>query len=211
MKFLNRHTQRSGKTQWTIEEVMEDNYPELWDNVQNYTKSLIRLQEQAIDKMIVYKKQLPKTVDELKEDSTALCFQYYILLHSLYHFAKKFVDKLNEQCIEVAKENVDAENLHDVFNLLKSFNLEELLYDRVFGLLRLDSKNECSSRMDCCVFPVEGTNACWTFRDIMGCIKSHSLCIHDLLADVNLAFIPKDSDIIEVNREMPIDVRKKRV
>lgn len=204
MKFLNRHTQRAREIPWTIEEVMEDNYPELWDNVQNYTKSLIRLQEQAIDEMLVYKKKLPKTVDELKEDSVALCFQYYILLHSLYHFAKKFVDKLNEQCIEVAQGATDVESLQDVFDLLKSFDLEELLHDRVFGLLRLDSRSEYSSRMDCCVFPVEGTNACWTFRDIMGCIKSHSLCIHDLLADVNLASIPKDSDIIEVNREMPI-------
>lgn len=206
MKFLNRHIHRRiRKMPLTLEEVMEENYSELWDNVQDYTKSLIRLQKQAIDKMIVYKKQLPKTVDELKEDSTALCFQYYILLHSLYHFAKKFVDKLNEQCIEVAKENVDAENLHDVFNLLKSFNLEELLYDRVFGLIRLDSKSECSSRMDCCVFPIDEAKGCWTFRDIMGSIKHHGLCNSDLLTDVHLASIPKDSDIIEVDREIPVN------
>lgn len=206
MKFLNRHIHRTGKMPLTLREVMEENHPELWGSLQNYTKSLIRLQEQAIDEMLVYKKKLPETVNELKEDTVALCFQYYILLHSLYHFAKKIVDRLNGQCIEVAKENVDAEELHDVFELLKSFDLEELLHDRLSGLMRLDSKNECSSRMDCCVFPVDGANACWTFRDIIGSIKNHGLCNADLLSDVHSTPVPMDSNIIEVDRDMAIDV-----
>ena len=53
MKFLNRHIHRTGKMPLTLREVMEENHPELWGSLQNYTKSLIRLQAQAIDEMLV--------------------------------------------------------------------------------------------------------------------------------------------------------------
>lgn len=182
---------------YTHAEILEDDYPELWDKAQELVVRLTALQEKIIPTLPKLHNQLPANIQELQTPEAQINLQTYILARSLYAFAEKVFMLLDKQCTELAKalneKDSDAEDdalaeVERTLEILSNAPLEEIVSDSVTGLLRLSSVTyKFEHRLDFPVFHME--KADWTFHDIMGTIASLGLCYEDLLQDaINCAF-----------------------
>jgi hypothetical protein len=183
---------------YTHAEILECDYPELWDKAQELVVRLTTLQENIIPTLPKLHQQLPTNIQKLQTSEAQINLQTYILARSLYAFAERVFTLLDEQCTELAKalnvEDSDAEEdalakVKRTLEILASAPLEEISSDSVTGLLRLSSVTcEFEHRLDFSVFHME--KADWTFHDIMGTIASLGLCCEDLLQDAINCALP---------------------
>ena len=192
------YTRATARPVYTHAEILEYDYPELWDKAQELVVRLTTLQESIISILPKLHQQLPTNIQELQTSEAQINLQSYILARSLYAFAERVFKLLDEQCTELAK----ALNTHDRYaeddalaevkrtlEILANAPLEEIASDSVTGLLRLSSVTcEFEHRLDFPVFHME--KADWTFHDIMGTIASSGLCREDLLQDTINCALP---------------------
>ncbi len=183
---------------YTHAEILEDDYPEIWDKAQELVGSLTALQEKIIPTLPKLHQQLPTNIQQLQPPEAQINLQTYILARSLYSFAERVFKLLDEQCTELAK----ALNTHDRYaeddalaevkrtlEILANAPLEEIVSDSVAGLLRLSSVTyEFEHRLYFPVFHME--KAEWSFHDIMGTIANLGLCRKDLLQDAINCALP---------------------
>ena len=191
----NRETARHV---YTHAEILECDYPELWDKAQELVVRLTALQEKIIPTLPKLHQQLPTNIQELQTPEAQINLQTYILARSLYSFAERVFKLLDEQCTELAK----ALNTHDRYaeddalaevkrtlEILANATLKDIVSNPQTGLQRLSSVTcEFEHRLDFSVFHME--KADWTFHDIMGTIASLGLCYKDLLQDAINCALP---------------------
>ena len=183
---------------YTHAEILECDYPELWDKAQELVVRLTALQEKIIPTFPKLHHQLPANIQELQTSEAQINLQSYILARSLYAFAERVFKLLNEQCTELAKalneKDSDAEKdalakVERTLEILANAPLEEISSDSVTGLLRLSSVTyEFEHRLDFPVFHME--KADWTFHDIMGTNANSGLCREDFLQDAINCALP---------------------
>lgn len=177
------------RPEYTHAEILECDYPELWDKAQELVVRLTTLQESIIPILPKLHQQLPTNIQQLQTPVAQINLQSYILARSLYAFAGKVFKLLDEQCTELAK----ALNTHDRYaeddalaevkrtlEILANAPLEDFASNPQTGLQRLsDVTYGFEHRLDFSVFHME--KAGWTFHDIMGTIANSGLCREDLL------------------------------
>lgn len=185
---------------YTHAEILECDYPELWDKAQELVVRLTALQEKIIPTLPMLHQQLPTNIQGLQTPEAQMNLQTYILARSLYAFAEKVFTLLDKQCTELAKalnanDNYAEEDalakVERTLEILANAPLEEISSDSVTGLLRLINVTyEFEYRLDFSVFHME--KADWTFHDIMGtiAIASIGLCYEDLLQDAINSALP---------------------
>ena len=183
---------------YTHAEILECDYPELWDKAQELVVRLTILQEKIIPTLPKLHQQLPTNIQQLQTPVAQINLQSYILARSLYAFAERVFTLLDEQCTELAK----ALNTHDRYaeddalaklertlEILANAPLEDIASNPQTGLQRLsDVTYEFEHRMYFPVFHME--KAGWTFHDIMGTIANLGLCREDLLQDAINCALP---------------------
>lgn len=183
---------------YTHAEILEYDYPELWDKAQELVVRLTTLQEKIIPTLPKLHQLLPTNIQELQTPEAQINLQSYILARSLYAFAEKVFMLLDKQCTELAKalntsdryaeEDALAE-VERTLEILANARLEEIASDSVAGLLQLSSVTcEFEHRLDFSVFHME--KADWTFHDIMGTIANLGLCRENLLQDAINCTLP---------------------
>lgn len=192
------YTRATASRVYTHAEILEDDYPELWDKAQELVGSLTALQEKIIPALPKLHQQLPTNIQQLQTLEAQINLQTYILARSLYAFAERVFTLLDEQCTELAQalneKDSDAEDdalakLERTLDILANAPLEDIASDSVTGLLRLSRVTcEFEHRLDFSVFHME--KADWTFHDIMGTIASLGLCCEDLLQDAINCTLP---------------------
>ena len=178
------YTRATARPVYTHAEILEYDYPELWDKAQELVVRLTTLQESIISILPKLHQQLPTNIQELQTSEAQINLQSYILARSLYAFAERVFKLLDEQCTELAK----ALNTHDRYaeddalaevkrtlEILANATLEEIVSDSVAGLLRL------SSVIDRFKYTLGVSVGKWEFHDIMGIIAHYGLCREDLL------------------------------
>ncbi len=183
---------------YTHAEILECDYPELWDKAQELVVRLTALQENLIPTLPKLHQQLPTNIQELQTPEAQINLQTYILARSLYAFAEKVFTLLDNQCTELAKALNDKDNytekdvlakLERTFEILANAPLEDIASNPQTGLQRLsDVTCEFEHRLDFIVFHME--KADWTFHDIMGTIANSGLCREDLLQDAINCALP---------------------
>lgn len=191
----NRETARHV---YTHAEILECDYPELWDKAQELVVRLTALQEKIIPTLPKLHQQLPTNIQELQTPEAQINLQTYILARSLYSFAERVFKLLDEQCTKLAKalnvEDSDAEEdalekVKRTLEILANAPLEDIASNPQTGLQRLSSVTyEFEHRLDFSVFHMEKTD--WTFHDIMGTIASLGLCCEELLQDAINSTLP---------------------
>jgi hypothetical protein len=172
---------------YTHAEILECDYPELWDKAQELVGSHTALQKMIIPALPKLHQQLPTNIQKLQTPEAQMNLQTYILARSLYAFAERVFTLLDEQCTELAKalneKDSDAEKdalakLERTLDILANAPLEEISSDPVTGLLRLsDVTYEFEHRLYFMVFYRAG------FHDIMGIIAHSGLCYEALLQE----------------------------
>lgn len=192
------YTRATARPVYTHAEILECDYPELWDKAQELVVRLTALQEKIIPILPKLHQQLPTNIQQLQTPEAQINLQSYILARSLYSFAERVFKLLDEQCTELAK----ALNTHDRYaeddalaevertlEILANAPLEEIVSDSVTGLLRLSSVTyKFKRRLDFSVFHMKKGD--WTFHDIMGTIANLGLCYEDLLQDAINCALP---------------------
>lgn len=183
---------------YTHAEILECDYPELWDKAQELVVRLTALQEHIIPTLPKLHQQLPTNIQGLQTPEAQMNLQTYILARSLYAFAEKAFTLLDEQCTELAKalnanDNYAEEDalakVERTLEILANAPLEDIASNPQTGLQRLSSvTQEFEHRLDFSVFHME--KADWTFHDIMGVIAHSGLCREDLLQDTINCALP---------------------
>lgn len=183
---------------YTHAEILECDYPELWDKAQELVGSLTALQEKIIPALPKLHQQLPTNIQKLQTSEAQMNLQTYILARSLYAFGKRVFMLLDEQCTELAKALNDKDNYTEkdalakverTLEILVNAPLEDIASNPQTGLLRLSRVTcEFEHRLDFSVFHME--KADWTFHDIMGTIACSGLCREDLLQDTINCALP---------------------
>ena len=203
----------------TTPEIMENDYPELWERVCMQEARLTSLQVEIVKVLPEWKKRLVNSVEELvKSRDAQLDLQYYLTLHALYLFAydvwrKHYIgDKepyniydLCDKLTDTPKgEDTYTENdLAELLSKLEDVNLEDLLNsDDEDVLIRLVKIVEPITH------DVVGVVGCWSLRDITrGNTYNPDLCHPDLLSSALSA-----EDFTEVNiGKIAADDNMKRV
>ena len=179
------YTRATAHLVYTHAEILEDDYPELWDKAQELVVRLTALQEKIIPTLPKLHQQLPTNIQQLQTPEAQINLQTYILARSLYAFAGKVFTLLDEQCTELAQalneKDSDAEKdalakLERTLEILANAPLEDIASNPQTGLQRLsDVTYEFEHRLDFMVFYRA------SFHDIMGIIAHSGLCYEDLL------------------------------
>lgn len=192
------YTSATARHVYTYAEILECDYPELWDNAQELVVRLTALQEKIIPTLPKLHQQLPTNIQELQTPEAQINLQTYILARSLYVFAEKVFTLLDKQCTELAQalneKDGDAEKdalaeVKRTLEILANVPLKDIASNPQTGLQRLsDVTYEFEHRLDFPVFHME--KADWTFHDIMGTIASLGLCREDLFQDAINCALP---------------------
>lgn len=183
------YTRATASRVYTHAEILEDDYPELWDKAQELVVRLTTLQEKIIPTLPKLHQLLPTNIQQLQTPEAQMNLQTYILARSLYAFAERVFTLLDEQCTELAQalneKDSDAEKdalakLERTLEILANAPLEDIASNPQTGLQRLSDVTYVFERR--MVFPVfHMEKAGWNFHDIMGTIASLGLCYEDLL------------------------------
>ena len=181
------YTRATARSVYTHAEILECDYPELWDKAQELVVRLTALQEKIIPTLPKLHQQLPTNIQQLQTPEAQINLQTYILARSLYAFAGKVFMLLDKQCTELAKalneKDSDAEDdalaeVERTLEILANAPLEDIAANPQTGLQRLSSVTcEFEHRLDFMVFYHA------SFHDIMWNIAHSGLCYEDLLQE----------------------------
>lgn len=179
---------------YTYKEIVELDYPEIWDLAQRCLQIAEVWQEMTVDMMPLFKKR-----------STLL---NYLKMRSLYGFAYYIWNQVNSLCHELAycKNNVDMEGvddakiaLADLFEAFGKVDVIDIAQDNNEGFHKLEQAVEGFGErtdfhvMDC--YSQEGLHTTWSFLDIVGTLKNDESSNDNLWEAVNNSPDPTEPNI----------------
>lgn len=156
---------------YTYKEIVELDYPEIWDLAQRCLQIAKTWQEMAVELMPLYKKRP--------------MLQNYLKMRSLYGFAYYIWKRVNRLCHDLAycKNNADMEGvddariaLADLFEAFGKVDVIDIAQDNNEGFHKLQQAVEGFGEgtdfhvMDC--YSNEGRHSTWSFLDIVGTLKN---------------------------------------
>lgn len=179
---------------YTYKEIVEIDYPEIWDLAQRCFQITKTWQEMAVELMPLYKKR-----------SSLL---NYLKTRSLYGFAYYIAKQVNRLCHELAscdneqdQDGVDNARiaLADLFEAFGKVNVIDIVQDNIEGFHKLEQAVEGFGErtdfhvMDCC--SNEGLHTIWSFLDIVGTLKNGESSCDSLWEAVNNSSDPTETNI----------------
>jgi hypothetical protein len=181
------YTRATASRVYTHAEILECDYPELWDKAQELVVRLTALQEKIIPTLPKLHQQLPTNIQQLQTPEAQINLQTYILARSLYAFAGKVFTLLDKQCTELAQalneKDSDSEKdalakVERTLEILVNAPLEDIASNPQTGLQRLsDVTYVFEHRLDFMVFYRA------SFHDIMWNFAKFGLCYEALLQE----------------------------
>lgn len=187
------------KVIYTAKDILEAEYPEMWQKATEAVDKLIALQKDLVTIIPKSKENIPTGFGQLQNREARTCFIKYIYLLSLYAFANKVAQMLEVQCRDLAeKENGKFRDetedamwaLEKTLDSFETMPWDEPLQDNEDGLLRLNElKEQFKQNMDWKVLPS------WSFTDIVGTIKTSGIQNESLWNNVNECPVPCESNI----------------
>ena len=161
---------------YTLKGLLEEYHGELLERAENTRGTLVQLQEKLIGILPDSKKLLPANLEQLTAVDAQINLQAYITQYALFTYAHEIFQQIEGLCRELAKvcniqdkdtEDVKAEHIKVLLEAIDNIPYDELINDKVTGLLRLKSITDTSRQsnvMDLNSWPVFGE---WQFSDIM--------------------------------------------
>ena len=169
---------------YTYKEIVEIDYPEIWDLAQRSLQIAEAWQEMTVDLMPLFKKR-----------STLL---NYLKVRSIYGLARYIWEKVNRLCHQLAfcdnAQDQDGEDrakiaLADLFEAFGKVDALDIAQDSVEGFRKLEQVIEGFGErtdfhvMDC--YSKEGRHSTWSFLDIAGTLKNGESSYDSLWEAVN--------------------------
>ena len=179
---------------YTYKEIVEIDYPEIWDLAQRCLQIAEAWQEMTVELMPLFKKR-----------SMLL---NYLKMRSLYSFAHYIGKQVNRLCHELAscdneqdQDGVDNAKiaLADLFEAFGKVDALDIAQDNTEGFRKLEQAVEGFGErtdfhvMDC--YSKEGRHSTWSFLDIAGTLKNGESSYDSLWEAVNNSPDPTKPDI----------------
>lgn len=189
-----------------VQDVMENQYCELWKKSESANKSLINYQELLVKIMPKAQEKIPDSFDKLNKSGALSNFQYYILLSVLYAFSYRMSIIINELCRKLAKAQHDEDNnkedmykdlLSKTVDFIADFPFDKIVKDKITGLLRFNEywgryKKELETVKISLLISTFGQ---WSYGDIIGTITNYGLLYEDLWKDAQNHKCPNTTNI----------------
>lgn len=126
----------------TTAEIMQTDYPEIWERVIQFESALRKQQETIIALLPDAHKKLPIDTKQLQELEEQNHFLYYILLRSIYMLCFKVWNQMHDYCEHLAKGELDDESVvTDFLNQMESVDFESLLSKEIGLALLKEIRN----------------------------------------------------------------------
>ena len=185
---------RGKRRPYTYKEIVELNYPEIWDLAQRTLQIAEAWQEMTVEMMPIFKKR-----------STLL---NYLKVRSLYSLAYYIADEVNRLCHQLAlcdyeqdRDGVDNANiaLADLFEAFGKVDVIDIVQDNTEGFHKLEQVVEGFGErtdfhvMDC--YSNEGRHSTWSFLDIVGTLKNGNSSYDSLWEAANNSSDPTKPNI----------------
>lgn len=153
----------------TTAEIMQTDYPEIWERIIQFESALRKQQETIIALLPDAHKKLPIDTKQLQELEEQNNFLYYILLRSIYMLCFKVWNQMYDYCEHLAKGELDDESIvTDFLNQMESVDFESLLSKEIGLALLKEIRNIAGD-----FYPVlMHGKATWSLGDIIGTIET---------------------------------------
>lgn len=184
---------------YTLSQIMEREYSQLWNDSINANNKLVELQNGIITLLTLLKKQLQTSVGTATEYEA---LNSHIHARSLYVFAKTISDLLNDRCEKLSRDSSDytekceaEDRLRQYIDLISKISIEELLQSNTNSLAKITSLIEEFSIPDLLVV-YKTERGSWSFRDIEGQMQSEDkgTLLQDAIKDED----PSETNIKEL-------------
>lgn len=180
----------------TTAEIMQTDYPEIWERIIQFESALRKQQETIIALLPEAHKKLPIDTKQLQELDEQNNFLYYILLRSIYMLCFKVWNQMHDYCEHLAKGELDDESIvTDFLNQMESVDFESLLSKEI-GLALL--KEICNIAGDFYPVLMQG-KATWSLGDIIGTIETSGFTYEGLLESAQTTPIIQNTNIGYIN------------
>lgn len=176
------------KLPYTLKEIVEFDYPKIWDLAQNCTQMLHGWQEMLVEPMQVFHENLPADVEARTSENTQITFLNYLKLRSLYGLAYEIWEQVNHWChkLGVSGNELDEEGVNkakavltDLFKAFGKVDAVDIAHDNVNGFQKLEQAVDGFGTFhEFIVMPIyhnDVQRGNWGFRDIIGNIAAHGL------------------------------------
>lgn len=176
----------------TTAEIMQTDYPEIWERVIQFESALRKQQETIIALLPDAHKKLPIDTKQLQELEEQNHFLYYILLRSIYMLCFKVWNQMHDYCEHLAKgELADESIVTDFLNQMESVDFESLLSKEIGLALLKEIRNIAGD-----FYPVlmQG-KATWSLGDIIGTIETSGFTYEGLLESAQTTPIIQNTNI----------------
>ena len=164
---------------YTPREIVEDEYPEMFETGKGCLCELEKLQEKVVELLPSYKKQVTDCQNNRGTKEAQAHLLNYLKLRSLYSFACKIAEQVNLRCRNLAVCDEDQEEKEIV--LAKSYeafgkvDFDDIVQDDKEGFRKLEQAVESfGKRTDFMVME------CWSFLDIVGTLNNGGSSLDDL-------------------------------
>lgn len=176
----------------TTAEIMQTDYPEIWERIIQFESALRKQQETIIALLPDAHKKLPIDTKQLQELEEQNNFLYYILLRSIYMLCFKVWNQMHDYCEHLAKEELDDESIvTDFLNQMESVDFESLLSKEIGLALLKEIRNIAGD-----FYPVlMHGKATWSLGDIIGTIEISGFTYEGLLESAQTTPIIQNTNI----------------
>ena len=176
----------------TTAEIMQTDYPEIWERIIQFESALRKQQETIIALLPDAHKKIPIDTKQLQELEEQNNFLYYILLRSIYMLCFKVWNQMHDYCEYLAKGELDDESIvADFLNQMESVDFESLLSKEIGLALLKEIRNIAGD-----FYPVlmQG-KATWSLGDIIGTIETSDFTYEGLLESAQTTPIIQNTNI----------------
>lgn len=176
----------------TTAEIMQTDYPEIWERIIQFESALRKQQETIIALLPDAHTKLPIDTKQLQELDEQNNFLYYILLRSIYMLCFKVWNQMHDYCEHLAKgELADESIVTDFLNQMESVDFESLLSKEI-GLALLKGIRNIAGDF----YPVlMHGKATWSLGDIIGTIETSGFTYEGLLESAQTTPIIQNTNI----------------
>ena len=179
---------------YTYKEIVEINYPKIWDVAQSCLQIAKTWQEMTVELMPMLKRRS--------------MLQNFLKVRSLYSFGYFIAEQVNRLCHELAfcdnkqdQDGVDRAKiaLADLFEAFGQVDVIDIAQDNIGGFQKLEQAVEGFGErtdfhvMDC--YSNEGRHSTWSFLDITGTLKNGESSYDSLWEAVNNSTEPTEPNI----------------
>jgi len=173
---------------YTPREIVEDEYPEMFETGKGCLCELEKLQEKVVELLPSYKKQVADSQNNRGTKEAQAHLLNYLKLRSLYSFACKIAEQVNLRCRKLAVRDEDQEDkeiaLAKLYEAFGKVDFDDIVQDDKEGSRKLEQAVESfgdityfESFGDITYFNVMD---CWSFHDIVGTLNDEETSLDDL-------------------------------